>query len=196
MKNYLPVVASCLMLLANTFATKAQIDTVYIEYDSCSVNIIQSNQPNSVYPFAENFAALTWICDSFPCITKTMMNLYLGQVPGNAHILDARMSLYSDHTSGLGFYNHPTYGPANRGTIKRVTEYWNSSAVTWNTQPQTTKINQAYLHSSNSDNQDYPDINITGMVQDMIDISFTLSADFNFYWQGRQLLPAFFISQT
>ena len=148
MKNHLKRFTLLLCICIMGGQAFSQIDSVYIDYDSCVVNRIQSNEPNTTFAHSLEFAALTWICDSAFCVTRTMMNLPLEQLPANAHILHAFMNLYPDTNSLLGFYNYPTYGIDNRGKIRRVTEYWNSQNVSWNTQPQTTKINQAFLPSS------------------------------------------------
>jgi hypothetical protein len=41
--------------------------------------------------------------------------------------------------------------------------------VTWNNQPTATKLNQVSLHKTTSSTQSFPNINVTALVQDMID---------------------------
>lgn len=168
MKNQLPVIVLSLLLCCTAIKSFAQIDSLVIYYDSCAVNNIQSNQPNTVFPYSSDFAALTWMEDSSAYTVRSLMPINLWQLPANAHILDARLSLFADTSSLLGFHNHPTYGSNNRGTLKRITGYWNAN-VTWNTQPQTTKVHEVHLHSSVNDVQHYLYLNITNMLQDMVD---------------------------
>jgi hypothetical protein len=42
------------------------------------------------------------------------------------------------------------------------------TTVTWDTQPTTTTVNQVILPSSSTPTQDYPDINVTAIVQEMV----------------------------
>ena len=57
---------------------------------------------------------------------------------------------------------------SNEILISRITSAWNESTVTWNNQPTITIQNQLLLPPSTSSTQDYTNINVTAMVQDMI----------------------------
>ena len=46
---------------------------------------------------------------------------------------------------------------------------WDESTITWNTQPSSTFENQVFISKSTSPTQDYTNMNVTNLVQDMID---------------------------
>jgi hypothetical protein len=101
---------------------------------------------------------------------RTLMSVDLSILPPNIHVVDATLSLYADPAcTYLGYYGQPTYGSDNRSKIRRITTPWDPNTVTWNNQPSTTKVNQAFLPSSHNDAQDYPHIDVTGLIQDMVD---------------------------
>src|SRR5262249_45778095 len=52
--------------------------------------------------------------------------------------------------------------------VRRITSSWDEATVTWNTQPTTTTQNQIMLPPSTSNTQDYTNIDVTTLVQDMI----------------------------
>jgi len=52
--------------------------------------------------------------------------------------------------------------------LKRITTPWNENTVTWNTQPTTTTTNQVALAQSTAYSQDYCNINVDNLVQDMV----------------------------
>ena len=57
---------------------------------------------------------------------------------------------------------------ANEAEILRVTSAWDENTVTWSTAPSTTNMNRVVLPQSSSSFQDYPNIDIAPMVQDMV----------------------------
>jgi hypothetical protein len=58
-------------------------------------------------------------------------------------------------------------GPNNDAYLERVTSSWNESVVTWNTQPTTTSINRVYLNGTTNPTQDYLNIDVTTLIQDI-----------------------------
>lgn len=53
--------------------------------------------------------------------------------------------------------------------MQRITSSWNENTVTWFTQPTTTTQNEATVPASVSANEDYPSIDVTALLQDMVD---------------------------
>lgn len=80
-------------------------------------------------------------------------------------LLSARLSLYATGYIHSTFTGHMGN---NAATLKRITEPWSESAVTWNTAPATTTDNMVTLAQSISSDQDYIDIDVTEMVRDML----------------------------
>jgi len=57
----------------------------------------------------------------------------------------------------------------NSCNLQRITSTWDEFSVTWNTQPTTTSINEVVLSESNFTIQDYLGVDVTQLVQDMVD---------------------------
>jgi len=64
---------------------------------------------------------------------------------------------------------HESLSGANTALLQRITEGWEEDDVTWNNQPQAHTVNQVTLAKSTSPTQDYLDIEVTNIVQDMVD---------------------------
>jgi len=96
--------------------------------------------------------------------TRSIISFNLSQIPANAVINAAKLSLYAwDTNSGL-----LQHSGSNAGWLERVTSAWNEFTVTWNSQPTTTTVNRVELPISTSGTQDYLAINVTQLVSDMI----------------------------
>jgi hypothetical protein len=96
--------------------------------------------------------------------TRSIISFNLSQIPANATINAAKLSLYAWDTN-TGLLQH--YG-SNAGWLERVTSAWNEFTVTWNSQPSTTTLNRVELPISTSGTQNYLDLNVTQLVSDMI----------------------------
>lgn len=97
-------------------------------------------------------------------------------IPAGATILSAKLSFYGVSSSPIapqGNSNYPgspynTFG-TNEILVKRITSSWDEATVTWNTQPASTSTNQVIIPASTSRwNYDAIDLNVTGMVQQMV----------------------------
>jgi len=111
--------------------------------------------------------AVAWTFDGSPGVFKALIEFDLSSIPANATIVDAKLSLYAcSNCSDLG---HEALGAeVNAGVIRRVTEPWQENVVTWDTQPAVTTTNQVALPASTSQFEDYTDIDVTLLVQDIL----------------------------
>ncbi len=120
--------------------------------------------PNNNYGNSGKCSPYAWTQNSILNVVRPLIEFDLSNIPANATITDAKFTL---------FYN-PNYAPltqhngSNAFWIKRITSTWTENTVTWNTQPTTTSINQVSVPQSLSPTQDYIDIDVTALVQDMI----------------------------
>lgn len=110
-----------------------------------------------------------WIWDNVTQVSDTIRGILdfdLSQIPTNSMITEAKLSLYyfvnTGYTQQIG---------ENEMLIQRVTQDWSETAITWNNKPNTTEVNQQTITRSTSNTQDYLDLNVTALVQDMVDSS-------------------------
>jgi hypothetical protein len=79
-------------------------------------------------------------------------------------ILSAELNLFA--TGPLGNLSGHT-GSKNKGIIQMVTQPWNENTATWDNQPKSSIINQVLLENPGSETQDYQNINILSLFQDL-----------------------------
>lgn len=132
--------------------------------------MIWTNNPNTNYGTTRDFKAMAWTWSGAPGVRRSLIDFDLSGVPAGAQIVDARLSLYFNPNSGdVPFTGgHSSLSGSNASVLQRITSQWDESTVTWNNQPATTTQNEVQLPQSTSPTQDYLDIDVTAMVEDMI----------------------------
>lgn len=168
--RFLPLIIVLLITATLKLSYAQTTFAVTIDLDNCAIGMERSGAPDIPAPAEPNFSSYTWTCGGILCIGRTLMSIDLSSLPSNINILDARLSLYADPAcTYLGFFGKPTYGTYNRSTVRRITGPWDPNTVTWNNQPSTTKTHQVFLPSSHTSTQDYLHMDVTGLIQDMVD---------------------------
>ncbi len=122
--------------------------------------------PDTTSGIQPDFKAIIWTCFGNPCGSRGLIEFDLSAIPQDAIINNASLSLYHNPTSADP--GHSTLSGSNACWLRRVTSYWSEDSVTWNTQPSTTQMNQVSLPASTYDTVDYPDIDVTQLIQDML----------------------------
>lgn len=117
------------------------------------------------YGSSAEFSSIAWTVGGTPVTVRSLVEFDLSGVPAGAVIDSARLSIYAYNSPGNG--SHSTLSGSNESLIQRVTTSWTESSVTWATQPSTSTLNQVSIGPA-STMTDYPDINVTDMVQDMM----------------------------
>jgi hypothetical protein len=167
---------AALLLTALTYQVFSQSTTVTIPvtYDAAlGYHTYFSSQANTNWSTATTNAAFV-----IPGATggtngnRALIYFNLSQIPPCVQILSAELSLYGHGPHG-SLPGHS--GTNNSAYIRRVTQPWNVSTVTWNNQPTATIHNQVTIPAATSVTQDYLNINVTQLVQAMVD-----SANFGF----------------
>lgn len=112
--------------------------------------------------------AAAWTVGGAPAILRSMIGFDLTNIPPGAYIHSAKLSFFAwDEETGMG--PHSTRSGSNTCFIQRITSEWQENTVTWNNRPTTTSLNQVTLCGSVSETQHYENIEVTQLVQDMID---------------------------
>ncbi len=110
-----------------------------------------------------DFIAASWTFGGNVGLLRSFIEFDFSAIPQNAQIISAALSLYYNvETSSAG------QSGSNSAVLQRVVDSWNEQSINWNNQPSTTSNNEVILPMSSTMNQDYPDIDVTNLVTDMI----------------------------
>lgn len=116
-----------------------------------------------------------WTFNQLNCNSGTARNLIrftgLNTLPSGITVTNATLRLFGVPTSGSygnSFYPGSPYPLTNPGWVQRVTGGWAENAVTWNTQPSTTIVNQVSISPSASRFNWNTSLNVTNLVQDIL----------------------------
>jgi len=120
------------------------------------------------YPNEVEYASRSWTIYGTPYIWRNFLKFDLSSIPTNATIDSAKLSLYYAPTNAFGNAPHSSSISSNESVLQHVTSAWTENTVTWDNQPTSTMANQVILPESISGTQDYPNMNVTVMVQQMI----------------------------
>lgn len=129
--------------------------------------VIASFFPTGNFGDYTELDAHAWTSGGNPSNLRGLIKFDLSGIPSNAIITSAKISLYAVTTAPLnGNLIDPMFGD-NASYLQRITANWSPSTVTWNNQPATTTVNQVTLASSTSTTQNYTNIDVTSLIQDM-----------------------------
>ena len=123
--------------------------------------------PNTNYGDHHDFAAIAWTFHGPYVCTRSMIEFDLSDIPENTQILSAKLSLYGNPTS-CNHQGHSSLSGSNESYLQRIITPWEEYTVTWNSHPLTTSENAIILRETNDPLEDYIDIDVTTLVQDMI----------------------------
>ncbi|HIA05575.1 MAG TPA: DNRLRE domain-containing protein, partial [Flavobacteriales bacterium] len=125
------------------------------------------SQVNNNFGTHPDILAAAWTYGGIPGNLRCLLDFDLSSIPGGSAIISADLSLFYNPTSGNA--GHSSLSGSNVSLLSRVTSTWDEMTVTWNTQPSVTALNEVILPQSITTTQDYPNIDVTAMVQDMVD---------------------------
>jgi hypothetical protein len=134
--------------------------------DALLANCVPCGYANTNYGWSEDFAAAAWTNNGADSKLRSLIRFDLTSIPANSSIVSATLSLYHNPSSLNG--DHSSLSGSNESVIQRVTTPWDENVVTWQNQPNTTTINQVILPQSTSTSQNYININVQALVQDMV----------------------------
>ncbi len=98
---------------------------------------------------------------------RSLFQFQLDQIPANAEIISAKLSLYAWDSDDMNGRHDHIFNLSNDCFIKRITENWDEKTVNWFNQPNTTTENQVSLPKPSTGDQDFTDIDVTSIVKDM-----------------------------
>jgi hypothetical protein len=144
-----------------------KIDEIILDYTKitdAAVTTYNRNNNLGDEPFIEAFS---WTISGVPVNVRFVMGFDLSDIPEGQQIKSATLSLfYAD--------NHPDplektmFGGQNDLKIELIGEDWDENSVTWDNQPSTIAVGTKTIQSDGNGKVDKPNIDITELVQLMI----------------------------
>ncbi len=157
-----------LLFFGFSISLQAQDTITYKSHPSCIKDAyIESRLHGNNFGNHIDFPAIAWTNGGVPTDARGLIHFDISNIPIGAEILNARLSLFSYNSPANG--SHSTLSGSNESILKRITSNWVESQVTWDNQPSTSSQNSVILPASSNSIQNYPNINVTEMVQDMVD---------------------------
>jgi hypothetical protein len=124
---------------------------------------------NTNYGAHEALGAHAWTNQGIPDTSRSLLQFDLSAVPVGSVVNYAYLTLYNNPATAFAQGEHSTLSGPNDLFIQRIVTPWNENAVTWFSQPTATSQNEVSVPASTSAHQDYPNIVVTSLVQDMVD---------------------------
>lgn len=126
--------------------------------------LINSATPSTNYSTHEEVSTYYWTNQGSWTTGRSLLQFDLSQLPSNAVITNATLSLWCNTTT---MSTQQLHSGANNSTLRRITGAWTEAGVNWNNQPSTTSQNQVSLPASTSQTEDYLNIDVTALYQDI-----------------------------
>jgi Secretion system C-terminal sorting domain/TGF-beta propeptide len=159
------------------FVVNAQTTVTYTLDVNSEDATIDNYSPSNNYPNEIEMASRAWTISSTPVTWRSLFKFNLSCIPPNATVTNANLTLFYAAQNNFGNAQHSSLSSSDESVLQRVTSWWSENTVTWNNQPSATSIDQVILPQSTSGTQDYPNLDVTAMVQQMVSYP---SANFGF----------------
>jgi hypothetical protein len=109
-----------------------------------------------------------WTVNGNLDLTKGIIQFDYSSIPTGAKITKATLTFFADTIlNNAGWIGHSQLSGSNDWTLKRVTQAWNESTVTWANAPTTDPTNILKCATSTSNFENYV-LDVTSFVQDEI----------------------------
>ena len=175
---------NCMIFCSSEFSDSTKRPMLEVTYSTQNVTCIsiRPDSTNGVDTYLDNYypninyggnsteiISEAWTCNGDTCNFRSLIKFDLTSIPTTSTVTYATISFYAhpNQINGNPVYG-PVYGTSNTSFLRRVTSPWAENTVTWNTQPTVTTIDQATLPQSISNYQDYPNIDVTNITQNMV----------------------------
>ncbi len=163
------------LVILSAVIANAQQFTITLKPDACNGkdaligDCVPCGYDNSNFGLADELSAIAWTNSGNPSNARSLIQFDLSTIPPASIIVSAQLYLYHNPSPASGNPGHSTMNGPNDAWLQRITSPWGENSVTWNNQPATTTQNQVALLASTIMTQDYLNINVSALVQDMID---------------------------
>ncbi len=160
---------ACCLVLISCFSQLIYAQTIVIFQpgaDDGKDAKIWSIEPNVNFGDFTEIRAMAWTWSGEPGIERSYLSFDLSQIPQNAEICYAYLSLYANDTTSTQT-NSSLSGP-NTCLLRRVISPWEEDLITWLDPPSITNVNEVIIPESEAAYEDVLDIDVTELIADMI----------------------------
>lgn len=128
-----------------------------------------ASSTNITWTFTNNENVVAnWTSAGSPHFWRCILKFNLNDIPANAVINSAIMSLYSKSNANHGWSGQPTAGTDNSTSISRITNSWTTGTISTSAWPTVAAQNQVVLPQSPSNNHSYSNIDVKNLFQDLV----------------------------
>jgi hypothetical protein len=167
----------CLIFASSNHNDPALHPKLVITYEISGCTNIKNNVDIIIDPYYPTFTddatpefnTSAWTNGGSLGIQRTLIDFDFSNIPANAVIQSATLTLYNNPTSNNGFQNgeHSHISGSNESVLQRITGSWQPGTVNWNNQPSTDAMYQSTLPQDTNVHQDYI-IDVTDLIRDRI----------------------------
>lgn len=194
-KIYFFILLTLLFYLADTL--QAQQQTITISAGSDWEDAVISKNTLSGYEYVANanygnyirIGANAWTHSGNPTYRRTLIRFSLEHIPTGSTVNSAVLYLYSDPSAGGAWDQNSQLSGSNAFFLEKITQAWDESVVTWNTQPSTTSTGRIWVGASTSTNENRQ-VNIASLVQGWVNdpannFGMKMLLENEAYWRAR-----------
>ena len=135
------------------------------------IDISYGSNPNFLSPdsMSTDLGASQWTCGGSPCESRSLIKFDLSSFPQNSVLQSATLSLFANPAQLTGNpAAGPTHGTNNSSELLKIVSPWSISSVNWNNQPNVSNSNIVTLAQSDTNYDDYLNIDVTAIAQEWI----------------------------
>lgn len=172
MNTFKLILIAIISLSFNSYNAYSQ-NTLIIQPDSVEGKDahINSNFPDANEKDNHGFYSAGWTWNGDYGTVRSFMQFDLSSIPTNANIISAKLSLYNDRGNSFVLTDgeHASLTVSNASFLSKVLEAWDEGIINWNNQPNFDPNKQIILEESTNPNQDYVDLDVSEMIQEMVE---------------------------
>ncbi|MBK6840413.1 MAG: DNRLRE domain-containing protein [Bacteroidetes bacterium] len=155
------------VLIFSSFVLNAQT-TISLRLDPNGADAaVDDWYPNGNYPNETDYCSGTWTINGTQVSWRSFLKFDLSMIPPGSIVNSAHLSLYYANPNSFND-QHQSLTSSNESVLQRVLDPWQENLVAWNNQPNVTSIDQVILPQSTSGTQDYTNMDVSAMVQEMV----------------------------
>lgn len=149
-------------LILISFITFAQVNIVIKPGPEDGKDAYVNSYYERMHGDTPSFIAAAWTYSGVEGVGRSFIEFDLPELPEEMHNFKATLNFYYNYSS-----SHVGHGGDNGVKLERIIENWTENDIMWFYQPAVTSQNAVILPASSSENQDYPNIDVTQLVSDM-----------------------------